>query len=135
MSDSMTSRSERPKLWGLLKSIPDLVTRLIRDEIQAARQELTAKLKAAALGAGLVVTGVVFGLFTIGVLIAAAILGLTAVFPPWLSALTIGIALLIITVILILVGVGKLKKGVPPVPKESLESVKKDVRAVKGTRA
>jgi cytochrome c biogenesis protein CcdA len=133
MSESVTDHEPRQSLASLLKSIPGLISQLISDEIRAARLELTSKLKAAALGAGLLIAGIVVGLFTLGVLIATAILGLSNVVAPWLASLIVAIALLVITAILVLIGIGRLKKGVPPVPKETIASVKEDVRAVKGT--
>jgi cytochrome c biogenesis protein CcdA len=133
MSDAGTDSEPRQGLVSLLRSVPALISRLISDEIRAARFELTAKLKAAAMGAGLLVAGIIVGLFTIGVLIATAILGLANVVPPWLASLIVAIALLIITAILVLVGIGRLKKGVPPVPQQTIANVRKDVRVIKGT--
>lgn len=124
----------RPKLTDLLARIPRQISRLVRDELTAAKTELTTKLKAAGLGIGLVIGAVVVLLFAIGTLLAAAILGLATVLPAWLSALLVGAVLLIIAAILALLGVKKLKAGIPPVPKDSIESVKADITALKGTR-
>ena len=123
----------RRGLIGLLRQIPSQVSRLIRDEIRAAQAELVAKLREAGIGAGLAVGGAVIALYALGVLIACAILGLATVLAPWLSALIIGVLLLIIAGILVMLGLNKLKKGVPPVPTESIDSVKADIRTVKGT--
>jgi hypothetical protein len=41
--------------------------------------------------------------------------------------------LLVITGVLALLGVKALKKGVPPVPQQAVDSVKADVAALKGT--
>jgi cytochrome c biogenesis protein CcdA len=133
MSESVDEKPATQGLASLLRSVPELISRLISDEIRAARLELTSKLKAAALGAGMLVAGIVVGLFTLGVLIATAILGLGNILPPWLASLVVAIVLLIITAILVLLGIRKLKKGVPPVPQETISSVKEDVRALKGT--
>ena len=123
----------RRGLIGLLRQIPSQVSRLIRDEIRAAQAELVAKLKEAGIGAGLAVGGAVIALYALGVLIACAVLGLATVLAPWLAALIIGILLLIIAGVLVLLGVNKLKKGVPPIPSDSIDSVKEDIRTVKGT--
>jgi hypothetical protein len=40
--------------------------------------------------------------------------------------------LLIVAVIIGLIGYRILKKGVPPVPTESIDSIKRDIRAIKG---
>jgi hypothetical protein len=123
---------ERVGLIGLVRQLPGQVSRLIRDEIRAAQMELTEKLKAAGIGVGLLVGGAVIALFAFGVLIAAAILGLAEVLAPWLSALIVGVALLIVAGILALLGSKRLKAGLPPLPEDSIESVKADIRTVKG---
>jgi Flp pilus assembly protein TadB len=123
---------ERVGLIGLVRQLPGQVSRLIRDEIRAAQMELSEKLKAAGLGAGLLVGGAVLALFAFGALIAAAILGLAEVLAPWLSALIVGVVLLLIAVVLALLGQRRLKKGIPPLPQDSIESVKADIRTVKG---
>jgi hypothetical protein len=138
MADNTTeepgnSRSERLGLIGLFRQLPSQISRLIRDELRAAQVELTTKLKAAGMGAGLLVGALIIILFAFGVFIAAAILGLSVVLQPWASALIVGVLLVIVALVLALLGRNKLKKGVPPVPTESIENVKADIRAMKGT--
>jgi hypothetical protein len=135
MTDATTEEraaGSKRSLGGLLSSLPDLVTRLIRGEIALAKGELIAKLRAAGVGIGLLVAAALFGFLLLEVLVAAAVLGTATVFPAWLAALLVGAGLLIVTAILALVGVRALKRGVPPVPTETVESVKSDVRARKG---
>lgn len=127
-----TDTHERPRLLSLVRELPGLVSRLIRDEIRAAQAEMAAKAKAAGLGTGLVVAGAVFGMFALGALITTAILGLSTALEPWLSALIVAIVLLVIAGILAFIGIKKLKTGVPPVPTESINSMKQDLRVVKG---
>jgi hypothetical protein len=134
MFDRSSSTQERPGLITLIRQIPTLISRLIRDEISAARAELTAKLKESAVGIGLTVAGVVVGLFAIGVILATAILGLSTALPPWLAALLVGVVLIIGTVVLLLLGISRLKKSLPPVPSESIDSVKADIAVVKGNK-
>ena len=61
-------------------------------------------------------------------------LALALVLPAWASALIIGVVLLIIAGIIAAVGVRALKRGMPPTPTDTLESVQEDVRAVRGLR-
>ena len=69
----------------------------------------------------------------LGVLLTAAILALTLTgLPGWAAALIVAAALLIVAVILGLIGYRILKRGVPPLPTESIESIKRDIRAIKG---
>lgn len=125
-------RGGKRSLGGLLSSLPDLIARLIRGEIRLAKAELMAKLKAAGVGIGLLVGAALFGFLLLEVLIAAAVLGTATVFPAWLAALLVGAALLVVTGVLALLGVRSLKKGIPPVPIETVASVKSDVQALKG---
>ena len=119
-------------LFRLIGDLPTLLMDLVRGEIESFKQELLDKLKHAGVGIGLLVGAATFAFFALLVLIAAAVLGLATVLPAWASALIIGGGVLLIAVILALVGVASLKKGVPPAPTETIKSIKKDVRAIKG---
>jgi len=126
-------QSTKKSLGSLLGSLPELISRLIRGEIQLAKTELVAKLKEAGVGAGLLVGAALFGFFLLAVLITAGVLGLATVVAPWLAALIVAAVLLVITGVLALLGVKALKKGVPPVPQQAVDSVKADVAVLKGT--
>jgi len=126
-------QSTKKSLGSLLGSLPELISRLIRGEIQLAKTELVTKLKEAGVGAGLLVGAALFGFFLLAVLITAGVLGLATVVAPWLAALIVAAVLLVITGVLALLGVKALKKGVPPVPQQAVDSVKADVAALKGT--
>jgi len=122
-------------LFKLIGDIPSLLMDLVRGEIESFKQELIGKLKHAGIGLGLLVGAALFLFFAVLVLLAAAVLGLATVLPAWASALIIGGAILLIAVILALVGISNLKKGVPPAPTETIKSIKKDVRVIKGTES
>jgi hypothetical protein len=126
-------QSTKKSLGSLLGSLPELISRLVRGEIQLAKTELVTKLKEAGVGAGLLVGAALFGFFLLAVLITAGVLGLATVVAPWLAALIVAAVLLVITGVLALLGVKALKKGVPPVPQQAVDSVKADVAALKGT--
>jgi hypothetical protein len=129
-SDS-DDQPQRQSIGSLLSSLPDLVKRIIRGEIEHAKAELIGKLKAAGVGLGLLVAAAVFGFILIEVLIAAAILGVSTALPAWLAALLVAAALLVVTAILGLIGWRTLKRGVPPLPSETVKNVKSDVHALK----
>jgi hypothetical protein len=128
-------QSTKKSLGSLLGSLPELISRLIRGEIQLAKTELVTKLKEAGVGAGLLVGAALFGFFLLAVLITAGVLGLATVVAPWLAALIVAAVLLVVTGVLALLGVKALKKGVPPVPQHAVDSVKADVAALTGTSA
>jgi hypothetical protein len=123
----------RRGLFKLIADIPTLLMDLVRGEIESLKQELIGKLKLAGIGIGLLVGAATFAFFAVLVLIAAAVLGLATVLPAWAAALIIGGGILLIAVILALIGISSLKKGVPPAPTETIKSIKKDVRVIKGT--
>jgi hypothetical protein len=119
-------------LFALIGDVPRLIIGLFRQEIESFKQELIDKAKAAGIGIGLLAAAGAFLFFMLGVLVAAAILGLATVFPPWLAALIVAGGLLIITVVLLLVGIATLRRGMPPAPTMTIESIKDDVRVIKG---
>jgi len=131
----MTTPSPAPRkrsLIELVMSIPTLVQELVMREIELVKAELLAKLKALGVGAGLLAGAVVVLLGMLGVLLTAAILALSLVMPGWLAALLVAAFLLIVAAILGLIGYRILMRGVPPVPTESIDSLKSDLRAIKG---
>ncbi|WP_411699270.1 phage holin family protein [Conyzicola sp.] len=128
------SERELPKrsLFKLIGDLPGYLVELLRSELERLKQELIEKAKHLGVGAGLIAAGAFFAFFAFGVLVTAAILGIATALPAWLAALIVAFALLIITTILVLIGVNQLKRGVPPVPEETIASVKEDVNAIKG---
>lgn len=123
---------ERRGLFKLISDIPGLLRELIEAEIASLKAEIVGKLKAAGIGAGFLVTAGVFAFFATLVLTAAGILALALVLPAWASALIVGGALLALAGIAAAIGVAQLKHGVPPTPTQTIESVKEDVRVVRG---
>jgi hypothetical protein len=124
----------RPKrsLLTLLTDLPDLVRDLIAAEIEQLKAELARKFTALGIGAGLLAGAAVVLLFMVGVLLTAAILALALVMPGWLAALLVALVLLIIAALLGLIGYRKLKEGIPPVPTDTIDSLKKDLNVVRG---
>lgn len=135
---SQTTGTSRPaplpkrSLLSLVTDIPALIQELFHREVELLKAELTAKLKALGVGAGLLVGAAVVLLFMVGVLLTAAVLALSLVMPGWLAALIVAAFLLIVAGILALIGYRVLKRGIPPVPTESITSLQKDYRAIRG---
>ena len=115
----------------LVRRLSAQLSELFRRELDLARTELTAKGKRAGAGAGLAGAGGVVALFAVGTLVAAAVAGLATVVPVWLSALIIGVVLLLVAGILALVGRGRLRRATPPVPEQAVQGVQSDVDAVR----
>ncbi|MFG1615231.1 phage holin family protein [Nonomuraea wenchangensis] len=116
------------------KLVSDLsvqVTRLVKDELRLARMELTAKGKRAGLGAGLFGAAGTAAFYGGAALVAAVILLLALVMPAWVAALVVGVVLLVVAAVLGLVGKNQVQRATPPVPEETIASVKADIDMVK----
>lgn len=129
---SSAEAPRRRSLVELVTSIPMLVTDLVQREIDLLKAEMTAKLKALGAGAGVLAVAALLLLAMLGVLLTAGILALSLIIPGWLAALLVAAGLLIIAAILALIGYRILKKGIPPLPTESIDSLKRDLRAIQG---
>ena len=127
-----TDPSKR-SLFRLIGDLPGYVVDLLKSEIEQFKAEISVKLKAAGIGIGVLAGAGAFAFFALGVLVAAAILGLAEALPAWLAALIVGIFLLLVAAVLVLVGVKLLQKGTPPTPTETIESVKQDKHAITGS--
>jgi uncharacterized membrane protein YqjE len=115
----------------LVARLSDDTVRLVRDEIRLAQAEMTQKAKAAGLGAGLFGGAGVFAVYGLGVLVAAAVIGLSLVLPPWAAALLVAAALFVLAGTVALAGKREFGKAGPPLPTEAVQSTKEDVDEVK----
>ena len=132
MTTPIAPPPRKRSLIELVTSIPTLVSDLVTREIELLKAEMVAKFKALGIGAGLIAGALIVLLGMLGVLLTAAILALSEIMPGWLAALLVAAVLLIIAVVVGLIGYSVLKKGIPPVPTESIDSLKRDYRAIKG---
>jgi uncharacterized membrane protein YqjE len=121
---------ERP-LGELLRQLSEETTRLVRQEIELAKAELTQKGRQAGIGAGLFGAAAAIGLLALAALTTCLILALDAVMPAWLAALVVAVVYAIIAGVLALQGRNKVKQAVPPVPEQTVETVKEDVQWAK----
>jgi peptidoglycan/LPS O-acetylase OafA/YrhL len=126
------ARPRKRSVFALLGDVPTLVTDLVHREIELLKVELITKLKALGAGAGVLLGAVIVLGFMVGVLLTAAVLALSLVLPGWAAALIVAGALLIVAAVLGLIGWRILKGGIPPVPTESIDSLRRDLRAIKG---
>jgi hypothetical protein len=127
-----TSRRGLPPLGVLVGNLRVDLSRLISGEIGLLKAELSAKLSQLGVGIGLFIFAAVFAFFILAALLTAAVVALSLVVAPWLAALIVGAALLLIAGILVLIGSRALKSALPPVPEKTLKSLHDDVAALKG---
>jgi MFS family permease len=115
----------------LVKQLSEQTSRLLRQEFELAKAELTIKGKRAGVGAGMFGGAGVLGLYAVGALIAAAIAALDTAMATWLAALIVGAVLAAAAGVVALTGKQKVQEAMPPVPEDSVESVKEDVQWTK----
>ena len=118
----------------LVKQLSEQTSRLARQEVELAKAELTEKGKRAGMGAGMFGAAGLLGLYALGALVAAAIIGLGHAVTPWLSALIVAVVIGLVAGIAALRGRSNINKATPPIPEQATESVKEDVQWTK-TRA
>lgn len=127
----MIENTEDLSTAQLLQRVTEQTTALVREEIHLAQLELSMKAKRAGIGIGALGAAGLLGCYAVGVLLAAAVLGLSTVLSGWLAALVVAGALLLVAMLLALVGKNQVGKAVPPAPNEAIASTREDVAAIK----
>lgn len=114
----------------LLRQLSDQTQTLVRQELELARVELTAKGKQAGIGAGMFGAAGMLGLYALGALTAAIVLALSLAVAGWLAALITAAGYGAVAGGLALSGKNRVSRGVPPVPDQTIATVREDVRVV-----
>jgi uncharacterized membrane protein len=115
----------------LLRELSEETSTLVRQEVQLAKAELSAKVKQAGKGAVLLGAAAVMGLALLGAFTAFLILVLDLVLAAWLAALVVTVVYAVIVAVLALAGRSALRKATPVAPEQTVETVKEDVEWAK----
>ncbi|MEA2467650.1 MAG: hypothetical protein QOJ57_1776 [Thermoleophilaceae bacterium] len=121
---------ERP-IGELLKQLSEETTTLVKQELDLAKAEVAQKGQQAGKGLGMFGGAGLIGLGAFGALTAFFILLLDGAVPNWAAALIVAAVYGAIAGVLALQGRNKLKEATPPVPEQTVESVKEDVQWAK----
>jgi len=133
MTDPQRPASARTKsLAQLVSELPQLIVRLLKAELDHLKAEFAEKAKHAGIGIGLLAVTALLLFYALGVLIAAAILGIAVALPAWAAALIVFGALVVIAVVLALIGIRSFKKMDGVAPSQTIDSIKEDADALKG---
>lgn len=115
----------------LFKRLSGDMSLLVRQELDLFRLEMGEKAKAASK-AGVMLSGAaVVGLMTLGAFTATLILVLALAMPVWVAALIVTVVYGAVTAGMAVAGKRKVDDVLPPVPKQTVETVKEDVEWAK----
>jgi hypothetical protein len=131
LGDPDDSDLRERSIGELLRQLSEQTTRLVHQELELAKAELTHKGKQAGAGAGMFGGAGALGLAALGALTACFILALNAIMPAWLAALIVAVVYGAIPAFLALRGRDKVKQATPLVPEQTIETVKEDVEWAK----
>jgi uncharacterized membrane protein YqjE len=115
----------------LVKELSEQTTTLVRKELELAKAELSQKGKVAGEGAGMFGGAAVLGLLALGTLTTMVLALLDKAMDLWVAALIVTLIYGAIAAVLALSGRDRVKKGMPPAPEQTVETVKEDVQWAK----
>lgn len=121
---------ENPSLGELISRVTSEFSTLVREEVALAKVEIQESVSRITTDAILVIVGGVIAYTGLLALIAAAILGLARTVDPWLSALLIGLVIVLAGVFMLLRGLRDLR-DVGPVPERTKQTLKEDAEMMK----
>lgn len=131
MPDSnFTTQGTDRSIPQLLRDLTNQYSQLMRDEFALMKAEMQQKVNQVASGAVMLGVGAVLGLAALIFLLLAATLALANVVAPWLSALIVGGATLVVALIVVSKGRSNLKTANLQ-PQRSINSVREDARFTK----
>jgi uncharacterized membrane protein YqjE len=131
MSTTEQPDARQRSIAQLLKDLSEQASRLVRQEIELAKTEVTEKGKQASVGAAAVAAAALAGLLALGALTAFLILAFDEVMPSWTAALLVTLIWALLAVGLALFGRERLRDVGNPVPEKTIESVKEDIEWLK----
>jgi amino acid transporter len=128
-----TPETERNQggLGAAVKEVTEHASTWFRLERELAVAELKTKVTSLGLGLALVIAAAIVALYSVGFLFATIAAALATFMPTWLALLVVTVVLVATTAILGLVGVGRIKKGSPPVPEQAIREAKLTTSALK----
>src|ERR1700722_14753346 len=135
MADHVDEAALREHSLGeLVKELASQTSTLVRQELDLAKAEMTQKGKeAGAAGAMFGAAGVValLGLIALTLMLIAA---LATGMDVWLAALIVTVVYALVAGALVVTGRTRLRRAGAPVPEETIETLKEDVRWAKRRR-
>lgn len=115
---------------GLIRHLATDLSHLLSKEIELAKSEVGESISEAKSAMGAIATGAAIALAGLFVLLMSAVLGLSNVLAPWLAALIVGAAALLVGFLMVSSAKKKMSAS-SMVPDRTVDSAKKDKETVK----
>ncbi|MGN2248057.1 phage holin family protein [Frateuria sp. GZRR35] len=128
---AVPSREDDSSIGGLLKQLAREIPVLFTKELALAKAEMRENLRATKAGVAAVATGGAVMLAGLIILLMAGVYGLSTVLAPWLSALIVGAAALVLGWIMVTAGKKQFEPGALK-PDHTIHSLQKDADAIRG---
>jgi uncharacterized membrane protein YqjE len=120
-----------PGLGAAAKDVAEHASAIARLELELASLELKKKIAALGLGIALLVGAFVVVVYGVGFLFATIAAGLATFLPFWAALLVVTVFLFAVAGVLALIGVKKVQRGTPPIPKQAIDEAKLTTQALK----
>jgi hypothetical protein len=128
----MQGRDDR-SLGELFTELAQETSTLVRQEVNLAKTEMSQKASRAGRHAGILAAGGALAYAGLLAILAAVIVLLDNVMPLWLSALLVGLVVVVVGYLLVRRGLDALKQE-DFAPRETIETLKEDQRWAKDQR-
>lgn len=117
--------AQRPSLGELLRQLAGNISELLRSEVELAKKEMLDKLKIFRAAAIVMAVGALLGILGLFMLSAAAFIGLAAYLGYGMSALALGILLVVVGAILVFSAFQKFRTTSLK-PQQTIETLKEN---------
>ncbi|MDQ1044491.1 phage holin family protein [Streptomyces sp. V4I2] len=135
MTGTMAPRpvhDEHHSVGDLVGQATEQVSRLVRQEVALAKEELAQKGRRAGRGGGLLGAASAVAYAGFLALAATGAAALSLILPVWAAALIVTAVLFALAGLLAVTGRAQLRRATPPTPEEALGSVRADVQEIRG---
>ncbi len=126
------TETRQQSLGEAAKGVAEHARAIVGLELELASMELRKKAAALGLGIGLLVGALLVVVYGIGFLFATIAAALATFLPVWASLLIVTVFLFAVAGVLAFVGIKKVQRGTPPVPKQAIDEAKLTTQALKG---
>ena len=126
------STTDDSSLGTAAKQVAEHAGAVARLEMELAAMELKRKITSLGLGIGFGIGAAFFALYAVGFGLATVAAALATFLSTWLALLIVFGVLMLITVVLAVLALSRIKRGTPPVPEQAIREAKLTTEALRG---